>query len=255
MSDRPLSANAASGETVPCEDCPLRRRAAFRSLSEDELHFIERLKIGEATFVKGQALLTEGTRSPYVYTVLHGWGFRYKLLEDGRRQILNYALSGDFLGLQASVFGDTGYSVEALGPLRACVFQRERLWELYKSWPSLAFDLTWLAAREERILDDNLLSVGRRSALERVAYLVMHLFARAESVGLATGDRLTLPITQQHVADTLGLSLVHTNKTLSRLVRLGLLRWHAGSLALVERDKLAALAGFDLEARSVRPLI
>jgi CRP-like cAMP-binding protein len=145
--------------------------------------------------------------------------------------------------------------VEALGPLRACVFQRERLWELYKSWPSLAFDLTWLAAREERILDENLVSVGRRSAMERIAYLIMHLYMRAETVGLAAGDRMTLPITQQHVADTLGLSLVHTNKTLAGLVRLGLVRWHAGSLELADRDKLAALAGFDLEVRAVRPLI
>lgn len=246
---------AGSGRSVPCDECPLRCRPVFRPLSDEELHFIERLKIGETSFVKGQAILTEGSRSPYVYTVLHGWGFRYKLLEDGRRQILNYALSGDFLGLQASVFGETRHSIEALGPLRACVFQRDRLWELYKHWPALAFDLTWLASREERILDENLVSVGRRSALERIAYLVMHLFARAESVGLAAGDRLTLPITQQHVADTLGLSLVHTNKTLSKLVRLRMLRWHAGSLELVERDKLAALASFDLEARAVRPLI
>ena len=100
-----------------------------------------------------------------------------------------------------------------------CVFPRDKLWELYRNHPTLAFDLTWLAAREEKILDEHLVSVGRRTALERTAYLLVHLFVRAEQAGLTTKDTVELPLTQQHLADTLGMSLVHMNKTLKRLER------------------------------------
>ena len=82
---------------------------------------------------------------------------------DGRRQILNFALPGDFIGLQASIFDSIGNSVEALSDVVLCVFPREKLWDLYTRYPTLAFDVTWLAAREEQILDEHLLSVGRRT--------------------------------------------------------------------------------------------
>jgi len=120
---------------------------------------------------------------------------------------------------------ETEHSVEALTPVTLCVFPRTKLWELYKRFPALAFDVTWLAAREEQLIDENLLSLGRRTALERTAYLFLHLFVRAENSGLTRGATLQIPFTQQHVADTLGLSLLHTNKTLKRLTASQAARW------------------------------
>ena len=149
--------------------------------------------------------------------MLSGWAFRYKMLDDGRRQILNYALPADMVGLQGALMREMEHSVEALTPLTLCVFPRAKLWELYAKLPSLAFDITWLAAREEQLIDENLVSVGRRTALERIAYLLLHLFVRAQEAGLTKGNSIQFPFTQQHLADTLGMSLVHTNKTLKRL--------------------------------------
>jgi CRP/FNR family transcriptional regulator, anaerobic regulatory protein len=88
------------------------------------------------------------------------------------------------------------------------------LWDLFTKFPALAYDVTWLAAREEQILDESLLSIGRRTAIERMAWLFLHLFVRAQEVSLTKGDTIQFPFTQQHVADTLGMSLVHANKTL-----------------------------------------
>ena len=84
------------------------------------------------------------------YTLLHGWAFRYKMLDDGRRQILNFALPADMVGLQGALMREMEHSVEALTPLTLCVFPRSKLWDLYSRFPSLAFDITWLAAREEQ---------------------------------------------------------------------------------------------------------
>jgi CRP-like cAMP-binding protein len=196
------------------------------------------------------------TNSAHLYTLLSGWTFRYKMLPDGRRQILNYALPGDLVGLQGSIANEMQHSVEALTDVLLCVFPREKLWGLYTGYPALAFDLTWLAAREEQILDENLLNVGRRTSMERIAYLLLHLFTRAEEAGLTKGDMVQFPFTQQHLADTLGMSLVHTNKTLKRLAASKTMRWKDKKFEILDRDGLVEIAGFELVSpRPKRPFI
>ena len=106
------------------------------------------------------------------------------------------------------------HSVEALTPLVLCVFPRGKLWDLYSRLPSLAFDITWLAAREEQLIDEHLVSLGRRSALERAAYLLLHLFVRADEAGLVKKWKYPVSIHTTASGHTLGMSLVHTNKTL-----------------------------------------
>ncbi len=200
-------------------------------------------------------MLSEGTRSVHLYTVLLGLGFRYKLLPDGRRQILNYLLPGDLIGLQSSLMGEMQHSVEALSPMLLCVFQRSHLPELYRNYPGLAFDITWIAAREEQMLDENLLSIGRRTALERTAYLIAFVAARALAAGYSLQPKMELPLTQQHIADTLGLSLVHTNKTIRKLVERNLVRWLERGCEVVDLDGLMAVAGWEGLFEGRRPLV
>jgi CRP-like cAMP-binding protein len=147
------------------------------------------------------------------------------------------------------------HSVETLTASLLCVFPREKLWDLYTNYPGLAFDVTWLAAREEKLLDEHLLNVGRRSAIERMAFILLHLYQRAEAVGLAKNNKAQFPLTQQHIADTLGLSLVHTNKTLRRLYAMELIRWQDRTLEIIDKDRLTKLALYEGSGRELRPLI
>lgn len=244
------------GRKMPCEKCPLRAAECLREFTGKELEFVSSFKSGELNIQAGTSILLQSTNSAHLYTVLTGWAFRYKTLSDGRRQILNYALPSDFLGLQGSVNDEMQHSVEALTDMTLCVFPREKLWTLYTDYPALAFDVTWLASREEQILDEGLLSVGRRTALERVAYLLLTLFVRAEEIGLTKGQSIQFPFTQQHVADTLGLSLVHTNKTLKRLQATRTMRWKERRFELLDRDGLAEIANYERpERRQRRPFI
>lgn len=245
----------AQGRRVPCERCPLRQRPVLREFSPDELAFVSGFKSGELNVEAGTNILLQGTNSAHLYTVLAGWAFRYKMLPDGRRQILNFALPSDFLGLQGAVADEMQHSVEALTDMTLCIFPRERLWELYSHYPSLSYDITWIAARSEQYLDESLLNIGRRSALERMAYLLMHLFVRAEELGLTKESAVQFPFTQQHVADTLGMSLVHTNKTLKRLTASKMVRWKDRTFEILDRDGLAELAGFEMPERHMRPFI
>ncbi|WEK05077.1 MAG: Crp/Fnr family transcriptional regulator [Candidatus Devosia phytovorans] len=228
---------------------------SFRNFEPQELKFISSFKTGELSAETGTTLIAEGSHSAHLYTLLSGWAFRYKSLPDGRRQILNYMLPGDLIGLQGTVIGEMQHSVEALSPLVLCVFQRNRMEELFRNHPGLGFDLTWIAAQEERMLDDHLLSLGRRTALERAAYLLAFLANRAEAVGLSGEHSLYLPITQMHVADTLGLSIVHTNKTLRKLADLKLIRWLDRSCEVLDVEGLMQVADWDGLDERKRPLI
>lgn len=247
--------NVASGMQYSCAKCPLRERKNFRDLSEEELKFTQDFKKGELLIEKGATLLTEGSHNPHFYTVLSGWGFRYKLLDDGRRQIVNFVMPGELVGLQGSLMGEMQHSVEALSPMLLCVFERSRLFTLYNQFPSLAYDLTWIASREEVMLDENLLSVGRRSALERVAYLIALIFTRSVSSGRISPQSREIAITQQHLADTLGLSLVHTNKTLRKLAQRQVIQWGDGGCRIFDLEGLCEIAGWEESNNQVRPFL
>ncbi len=238
-----------------CENCPIRDNKNFRKFSRKEFEYVKKFKAGELAIERGATVFLESTDSAHLFTVLDGWAFRYKMLEDGRRQILNYALPGDLLGLQASIMGKLDHSVEALTDIVLCVFQRDRIWDLYETHPGLAFDTTWLAAREERLLDENLLSVGRRTAEERISHMLLSLAERAKRTGQSKGNSVRFPITQHHLADTLGLSLVHTNKTLRKLVKKGVIHWRPGELQIKNNSLLSDMAKYEAAPLVRRPFI
>lgn len=240
---------------IPCSACPLRRLPMFREFEPAELAFVEKFKVGEMSVKAGSHVFLEGHDSAHLYTVLDGWAVRFKLMENGRRQIFNFAIRGDFLGLQGVLFDKMLHSVEALSDLRLCVFSRARVWELYERHSGLAFDLTWLAAREESILADHLAAVGQKPARERIAYALVYLFDRARRAGMLEGASLHMPITQEHLADAMGLSLVHTNKTIQRLRSSGWLEWRRQTMTLHDEARLAELAGYDRYDRRPNPFI
>lgn len=238
-----------------CRNCPLRAIGTFRPFTPDELRFVERLRIGETTVKAGALVLGEGEKSPYLFTVLSGWLIKYKTLPDGRRQIINYALAGDLLGLQNAVLDKMQHSVEALDEVRLCVFPKDKLWSMFEQHPGLGFDVTWLAAQEKSILADFLVSVGQRTASERIAFLLLTLYRRARAVGLVRDGAVDLPLTQEHLADTIGFSLVHTNKRLARLKRSGLFDWRRHRFEMLDEGTLAELAGQPASLPGRRPFI
>lgn len=246
---------SAKKTIVACVSCPLRRLPIFKSNTNEEIAFIERLRLDQVGVAAGESILREGQVKPPLYSLFSGWAFRYKTLSDGRRQILNFLLPGDLIGFQSHMLGDAANGVEALTDVRLCHHARDKIWTLYKNYPELAFDVTWLTAHEEGVIDDALVSVGRRSALESVAMLLIHLYKRAQALQLTDGNSLELPITQQHMADALGLSLVHTNKTLRRLQKLGFFELDRQRFTLVNRGALERVADYFEKPLGARPLL
>jgi CRP-like cAMP-binding protein len=240
---------------IPCENCPLRERPAFRNLSPEELAFMHRFKRGELVVEAGATILLEESASPHLYTILEGWAFRHKAIADGRRQVLNFALPGDLVGLQIAIMNDMQHTVTALTQTRLCVFQRDKVWSVFQGHPALGFAMTWIASREEQLLDGHLLSVGQRRALERAAYLILHLYDRAEAVGYAADDVMQAPFGQGHFADALGITPVHLSRTLRKLRDRGLLAWRDDTLSILNRKELERVSSYERTETEPRPLI
>jgi CRP-like cAMP-binding protein len=251
----------ASVSPPTCSACALRQSENFASVQADELAFIEHYRTGTQKVAAGGTIIAEQNPNGKLFTLYSGWAFRYKSLSDGRRQILSFLLPGDLIGLQQEFSDGAMHGIEAVTPVSLCVFPRDGLWDLFRQYPSLGYDITWLSAREEGYVDDNLLTAGRRNATERVAMLLMHLYRRLSRIGLAVKDEnvqfgsIEFPINQQHIADTLGLSLVHTNKTLRKLQKLGLHELKNGRLRLLNPRALEQIADYyDAPARKA-PLL
>jgi CRP-like cAMP-binding protein len=240
-----------------CKDCPLRPLPLFMAHSDDELALVQSLKKREQQLEAGATLIHEGQVDAPLFTLLSGWAFRFKTLSDGRRQILNFLLAGDFIGVQQKMGDGAAHGVVTLTDAVFCVFQRDALWAMHREQPTMGFNVTWLTAHEESVVDETLLSVGRRSAEERIATLLVLLWKRAAALQADKGaGGVPFPLTQQHVADALGLSLVHTNKTLRKLERRGLHALVDGRLHLRDVKALVRLADVYGDGRPApRPLV
>jgi CRP-like cAMP-binding protein len=243
---------------VSCQACPLRALPLFITHSSTEVALIESMKREQVVVQADRSIIHEGQKNAALFTLLSGWAFRFKTLSDGRRQILNFLLPGDFIGVQQKMGDASAHGVQALTDTVLCVFQRNSLWDLHRSAPDLGFAVTWLTAHEESLVDDTLLSVGRRSAEERIATLLVVLYKRAAALSPDFDSRLGVPfpLTQRHIADGLGLSLVHTNKTLRKLERKGLHRIEGGRLYLLDAHTMARIGDLYGDGKPApRPLI
>jgi len=224
-------------------------------MSKEEVSVMQRFKVGELVVDAGAPILMEGSNSPQLFTVLHGMGLRYKYLEDGKRQVVNMLFPGDFIGLQAAVMGEMGHSVEATSKMKLCVFNRSAIWSFFKENPERAFSITWLAAVEEHFLGDALATVGQRTAMQSVSWALAKVFLRGQKLNLVDNNRMPLPYRQQDLADALGLSLVHTNKTLAALKGRQLVQWSDGVLSVPDIDALAKVAMLEDTSVQKRPIL
>jgi CRP/FNR family transcriptional regulator len=198
------------------------------------------------TLAVGETLYFQGDESRYIYLLLDGWAFRHQTLEDGRRQILDFALSGAVFGFPATNILTHG--VEALTPCTFSVFTRDNLFDLLQRVPVLGLRFIEIMAAAEARAYEHLTSVGRRSARERVANLLMEMLLRARRGDPADGTtRMTLPLMQPHVADALGLASETVCRTLAAMRRDGVLVLRAQKLEVLDIDRLAEEAGINLD--------
>ena len=239
---------------APAQVAPVPANSAMRPLPailSNGLSPHDTLRVNAArpsfrTLGVGETLYFQGDESRYIYLLLDGWAFRHQSLEDGRRQILDFALPGAVFGFPATNILTHG--VEALTPCTFSVFTRDNLFDLLQRVPVLGLRFIEIMAGAEARAYEHLTSVGRRSARERVANLLMEMLLRARRADPADGTaRMTLPLMQPHIADALGLASETVCRTLAAMRRDGVLVLRAQKLEVLDIDRLADEAGINLD--------
>ena len=224
----------------------VRRLSAFRELSESAVTALEKA-VGERIVRAGagQDLVSEGEQLDRIRIVLAGWLSRYKTLEDGRRQIVNFVLPGETCDAHAYLLPRIDHSIGTLTPVIYTEIERERFEELVESDRGLAEAIWCEALSNSSIQREWALNIGRRIALERVAHLLCEIVERLRPVGLLEGKSCAFPITQMDLADATGLSVVHLNRTLQELRASGLIVLRERMLTISDLDVLKNVGLFD----------
>jgi CRP-like cAMP-binding protein len=224
----------------------VRRLNAFRHLSEAAVSALEKAVRGRVLRIgAGQDLVSEGEQPDRIRIVLSGWLSRYKTLEDGRRQIVNFVLPGETCDAHAYLLSRIDHSIGTLTPVVYSEIEPHQFEELIKSDRGLAEALWCETLSNSSIQREWSLNIGRRIALERVAHLLCEIVERLRPVGLIDGKICAFPVTQMDLADATGLSVVHLNRTLQELRSSGLIILRDRILTINDLGVLKNVAMFD----------
>ena len=228
-------------------ESPLARKlGAFVALSEPELATLDVFHRRRRSFEPGVDLVRQGQLGQLAYILANGWVCSYKLLANGTRQIVDFQVPGDFLGLRSVLFRTADHNAEALTPVEVSEVSPNDLIDAFANTPRLATAVLWAASRDEAMVVEHLIDIGRRTALERTAHLLLELGARLKLVGLGTKEGYACPLSQYLLADALGLSAVHINRILRQLREEGLVTFRGSKVIFDNFDKLVEVASFDM---------
>lgn len=222
-----------------------RKLGAFVALSETELSVLDELHQRRRTFVAGRDLVLQGQSDQSAYILASGWACSYKLQASGSRQIVDFQIPGDFLGLRSILFRTADHTIEPVTKVEASEVHAQDLLNAFSQTPRLATAVLWAASRDEAMVVEHLVNLGRRSAYERTAHFLLELGARLKLVGLGTKEGYACPLSQYMLADALGLTAVHINRVLRELREEGLLTFQKGFVAFDDYDGLVTAVDFD----------
>lgn len=212
---RALGQTHCAHSSGDCAGCGVRGVSVCASLEEDELAGLNALA-EKARFEPKETLFIQGDDADAVYNVTCGMLRLYKLLPDGRRQIVGFLLPGDFVGL--SLGERFGFSADAIDAVSACRFDRRAFIGFVDSKPHFLRRLHEAATHELTVAQDHMVLLGRRSAEEKVACFLLSLRERLRRLGSSVVT-IPLPMTRQDLADHLGLTLETVSRVVSKLAR------------------------------------
>lgn len=214
-------------------------------LTDEDRRVLERAAGEIKTFGPRQDLIREGDQPDYVHLVLEGFACRYKLLPDGERQIMAYLVPGDICDLHITILGEMDHSIGTLSACKIACLPRAAVEDLTENHGRINRALWWASLVDEAILREWLVGMGRRSADKQMAHLFCELFLRLQAVGLVTDNSYELPLTQDELGDTLGLSGMHVNRVLQQLRSENMIVFKGKRLTISNVRGLQAFAEFN----------
>jgi len=216
----------------------------YVALSAADLKSLDAIIDGEITIRRRRDLVVDGYEYRKLGFVKEGYAMRYKLLRNGKRQILNVILPGDVVGLPGSFHDRALYSVTAISDLRMHVCVLDAYIRLCYQRPQFGLALSWIAVQEATTYAEHIIDVGRRTPIERLSHFLLELYARLRAVGYAEENRFTLPFSQEVMADVLGLSVPHLNRMMQQLRAEKLIADSERQVEFVDIESMQTLAHY-----------
>ena len=210
-------------------------------LGEGELAGLAQLEARHRSVAAGTELIQEREAGQRAFILQQGWACCYKLLPDGGRQVIDFRLPGDFLGFRSVLLRTADHSSAAVTDVVVAEVSGPRMLDSFQELPRLGAAILWAASRDEAMVVEHLVGIGRRSALARTAHLLVELGLRLQLVGLGEAGGFACPLNQYVLADALGLTAIHVNRVLRQLRERQLLTFRDGRVA-VPRPAAAAPA-------------
>lgn len=227
-------------------DNPLTRKLLhFAPLSSSDRQILDDLAAPEERFPADMDIVTEGMVPRSVFLLKEGMAMRYRNMPDGGRQIMTFLIPGDLCDMHVFLLKEMDHSIGTITPVRVAPIPRESIMGLFGARPRISAALWWSSMQEEAMLRERIVSLGRRDARGRIAYLLCELLWRHTAVGLTDGEVFQLPLTQTELGDTLGLTPVHVNRILKEFRERGLIAMSQRTLSLLNVAELQTLAGFN----------
>jgi CRP-like cAMP-binding protein len=226
------------------ESALTRKLLHFLGFSTQDVAGIAALEEQERTVAPRTELVSQDSEDQSYFVLLKGWAACSKLLPDGRRQIINFAVPGDFLGLRCFLLPKADHSVVTITEATVSQFPQQRMLDLVRENPRFGAAVLWALSFEQAIVVEHLVNIGRRSALERTAHLLLELDARLRPVGLSDDGSFELPATQEDLGDVLDLTTVHVNRVLRQLRTRDLIAIRQRRVEIIDRAGLQEIAQF-----------
>jgi CRP-like cAMP-binding protein len=237
---RPHSIDSGSSPAI------VRRLEEFTPLNEGDRAQLARLCTRRIrTIAPRRDLISQGEAPRSFCVILEGWGMHYRMLADGRRQIVDFAVPGDICDLNLFILDRMDHSIGAITKLKVAEIDREGFHRLVTTCPNITTALWWQELVGKSIHREWILNVGQRSAPERIAHLFCEMFLRLESVGLTDGFTCEFAPTQTDIAEATGLTPVHVNRTVQNLRRSGMIKLDRYLLTIPDMAALQRLALFN----------
>jgi len=243
MSVRSLGADIE--DNWPCDTCRVRDVAfcgtLIGKLSPKAVMRGQLLRQFFKTYRAGEDILVRGDDSKFVYILCEGWAFRYFRLPDGRRQILAIILSGDLFSA-AAVYEDRSYcSVSVLTAARLCLFDRDQFKKILIDNPAIAEAVARSCIADSRGANERIVVLGRMTAEERIAYMLLDLLKRLMSRGAVANNRFAFPLRQHQLAEMTGLTSVHVSRVMTNFRKRNLIDMSAGFLTILNPVEIARI--------------
>lgn len=223
------------------KSCIVAQFRQFAALDDVECDLLLTLEQDARDFPADTVLLRDGATAKHFFTLRSGWACAIRELADGKRQVLDIFLPGQIMGLRDIGFSRNLTELRSITPITACPFPRQRLTGIFNRAPRLTDLFFLILAREQSMLVERVINIGRRNAAERLAHFLIEMKVRLNQ---ATNE-FELPLNQSVIGDALSLSTVHVSRTFGRLRRQGLIETRGACIRIVDLERLIDFAGFD----------